>query len=59
MNEIEKWLRDSATHNSAKEAMRILLRADALDAVYDAKIIAELLRVRLDELLRRKHEKTY
>jgi hypothetical protein len=49
---IEQVLEDPCVHYRLKRWLREALAADALDAYYDAQLLADVLRQRVDQLLK-------
>ena len=49
---IEQVLEDPCVHYRLKRWLREALAADALDAYYDAQLLADILRQRVDQLLK-------
>ena len=49
---VEQVLEDPCVHYRLKNWLREALKADALDAYYDAQLLADVLRQRLDQILK-------
>jgi hypothetical protein len=49
---VEHVLEDPCVHYRLKNWLREALEADALDAYYDAQLLADVLRQRLDQMLK-------
>jgi hypothetical protein len=49
---VEQVLEDPCVHYRLKKWLREALAADALDAYYDAQLLADVLRQRVDQILK-------
>jgi len=49
---VQQVLEDPCVHYRLKNWLREALKADALDAYYDAQLLADVLRQRLDQTLK-------
>jgi hypothetical protein len=49
---VQQVLEDPCVHYRLKKWLREALAADALDAYYDAQLLADVLRQRLDQIMK-------
>ena len=49
---VQQVLEDPCVHYRLKKWLREALKADALDAYYDAQLLADVLRQRLDQIMK-------